>query len=95
MDDEARGHLHAVLRYLQNSEAKRFYERPDEQQGHVYADALWLIRRFRFYDLMKDDRWCRGQLTREEEEQIKKQFGEILDNLPPHEPGEPYDDEEP
>jgi hypothetical protein len=56
MATKTREHLHSVLSYLQESESKDYYRRPEEERDtHVYHGARALIRHFDFEDLMEQD----------------------------------------
>jgi hypothetical protein len=55
LDDEARGHLRAVLRYLVECETDHYRQSgTQEREDHIYTHALYLMQRFGFDDLLED-----------------------------------------
>jgi hypothetical protein len=61
MDQVTRNQLWDVLLYLQESEARRYYQQdPEDRKGWAYHKALALMEKFEFDDLLQADLQYRG-----------------------------------
>jgi hypothetical protein len=55
MDEETMERLHQVLAYLLEDEAENYWSADPLPEDHIYPNVIWLVRRFRFEDLLEVD----------------------------------------